>query len=344
MTTVEDTNSLISVPFPHRVNPRIDDGRQMALDWCRACGITEDTDVTWRRYREADPERIIGYCYPDAHGEDHRLAVDMMCQFVATDDAFESTFWQDPGAGVGYLEAVSEVLHARTPVAPRPSHAPLVRMFIPMWERSCRGMSPAWREHAARSWLDYFWGYLSEATSTDLPMRDYLELRRTVVGTSPCFDMLERAHHYELPERFRTHVLYRRLREAATDLVTLCNDVASVRKDQARDDASNAVLLLARARHLDVADARLRVVEMIHDRARDHHSSRQDVDRVCDLLYIEGKERAHCHRWAREVLEWVGGNLRWQGQIARYYGKARAVLPDAAHLAVLTGCPIGRGA
>ncbi|MEV0259868.1 terpene synthase family protein [Streptomyces sp. NPDC050617] len=337
MSVVEDTNSIIRTPLPHRTNPRIADGRRMAVAWCHSCGITEETAVTWRRYREADPERIIGYCYPDAHGADHNLAIDMMCQFVATDDSFESTFWQNPGAGAGYLEAISEVLYEKAPVDPDQFHAPLVKRFIPTWERSCEGMSRAWREHAARSWLDYFWGYLSEATTKDPSIDEYLELRRTVVGTSPCFDMLERAHRYELPERFRTHVLYRRLRDAAADLVTLCNDVASVKKDQARGDASNSVLLFA-AEGLDIGVARQRVVEMVEQRTADYQRAQSDVDRTCDLLYIGDAGRAACHRWGREVLEWVGGNLEWQGQIGRYYGKAHAVLPDAAHLGHLTGC------
>lgn len=142
----EDTNSIIRTPLPHRTNPGIADGHQMTASWCYSCGITEETAVTWRRYREADPERIIGYCYPDARGADHELAIDMMCQFVATDDSFESTFWKDPGVGAGYLEAVSEVLYAKAPVDSGRFHAPLVKVFIPTWERSCEGMSPAWRE------------------------------------------------------------------------------------------------------------------------------------------------------------------------------------------------------
>jgi hypothetical protein len=332
-----NADAVITVALPHRDNPEIGRGREHVHEWCEKYGVTGHA-TTLQRFADADPARIIGYAYPDARGADLDLALDMMCFFNAFDDCFESAYWASPAEGIPFVGSMASLLYTKQTCA----LSPIAEAFCDIWRRSISGMSPQWAARAAHNWTQCLWGYISEGTARhrgpEPGLSDYLTLRRTVIGTAPCFDMLERVHRYELRPQIWFHRDIRQLSDTATDIVILCNDIASVAKDTARGDTANAVLLLM-IQGMTRQEAEQRIGNCITELAATYQTKGQAISDLCDQLRLDETARLATMRWIRDVLEWAGANLAWQEEISRYHGKAKAILPDARHMATLAGQP-----
>ncbi|GII96058.1 terpene synthase family protein [Sinosporangium siamense] len=323
----------ITVDLPHRTNPELTRAREHVREWCLSYGFMNST-TTARRFTDADPAKIVCYAYPEARGADLDVALDMMCFFAALDDCFESAFWRSPADGIPFIRTLTSLLHEDLPPA---SLSPIAAAFADMWRRSTAGMSSAWKTRAAHHWNQYMWAYISEATSRkrgfEPDLDSYLAMRRPVSGIQCCFDMLERTNHYEVPAQSWFHAHLRRLADLAMDICILCNDLASVTRDEVRGDTSNAVLVLM-AHNLGRKAAERKVRKTISQLVEEFRTAHRRTRRLCEQLRLDEPGRRDTLRWTDELLEFAGANLAWQGEVARY-GEASAPLADAHHMAAL---------
>ncbi|WP_157229062.1 terpene synthase family protein [Nocardia brevicatena] len=336
----ESYSKFIYSNLPHRTNSEIDRGPQFVESWCKRYGVW-DHPITRRRFIEADPARIVSYSYPDAHGPDLDLAFSMMNIYLAVDDAFESVYWNNAySEGARFIRSMVDVVVSS---AEDYAHSPpLVRAFADVWRESRAGMSESWRARAAQTWCRYLWGYVMESIvqsrGLTITPDEYLLKRRWIIGTAPCFDMLERAHGYELPEVVASLEFIDEFRYLGADIIILCNDVASVPKDLHRGDTSNIVLLLS-ALGSSIEQSLTEVGDMIERKLQRYLSKRDELSDVLAALDLDEAEVSVVFRYVNEILEWCGANLDWQGQILRYYGKANALLADSGHMSGLTTAP-----
>lgn len=337
MDNITSTSDVIYVELPYRVNPEISRGAAHVLEWCQAYGLADDP-TTLQRFQDADPSLLASYTYPDAAGADLDLTFDMMCFFLAFDDAFESALWGRPAEGARYISTLASVLYDDGITSA--DSPPLTVAFSDLWRRSGIGMSQQWKGRSAYVWTRYLWGYITESTGRiggpDVGIQQYLEMRRSVIGAAPCFDMLERVHHYELPAEVWFHGDIARLRDISADIMTLGNDVASVAKDKARGDNANALILLE-AQGASADAARRQVADLTFQLVEEYRHIRNGLGVVCDQLQVEPGMRDTIFRYADEILDWAGGNIAFQDKSRRYFGKAKAVLPNPEHMGKLTG-------
>lgn len=325
------------IDFPHPVNPDHERARSHMLIWGRRHGFDGDP-TTWRRFLGADSARMITYAYPEAHGADLELAVEMMCFFFSIDEVFDGPLRQDPANATRYTKGMLSVLdpareRLRSPVGEVP---PLTAAFTGLWSRSREGMSHAWQVRAAAHWTEYFWGNLTEdldrshrpPTTVDA----YLSARRNTIGYRPCQDMIERASRFEVPPQVWYLTAMRRLSDLATDLVTLCNDVFSLEKEQDREETVNSVLLLAKEERIGVDRALDRIVRLTQDLAEEFHATADLVMKSCEPLHLTGDELSSVRRWVTGNHTWVGAHCDWSCEISRYAAGVDPVDPDLDHM------------
>lgn len=324
----------VRLDFPHPVNPDPQTADAEKLAWGRRYGMDGDPTL-WKRFLGADCSRIITYCYPEAHGADLELAVDMMSFFFLVDELFDGPLRTTHGEAAAFVHRLLAVLDP----AAVPSPAPAVAAFEEVWTKSLHGTSHQWQLRAAAHWTQYFWGNLTEnvdrARTAPFSLESYLTARRDTIGYRPCQDMIERACGFEVPAQAWYQSSVRRFSDLANDLIVLCNDVISLPKELDRGETVNSVLLLAEARGLTTSEALAEIDAAIRHRSDAFHETTAEVLRLGDVLGLAAPERESLRRWVEGNHTWIGGQKDWHLEISRYAAGADPVHPNDAYLRTL---------
>ncbi|CCH32724.1 (-)-beta-caryophyllene synthase [Actinosynnema sp. NPDC047251] len=308
------------IPFPRAISPDVSAVHPGSMAWLRRHGMLR-SDASARRVDGWRLTELAGRFFPDARGEDLRLGADVMGFFFLFDDQFDH-----PGGLRAEAVAVSKrLLHLTSlPAGPAPEGAgPVVAAWADLWNRSCQGMSSAWRVRAAREWRRYFVGNLEESVAREgmsgESVEDYLRLRAMTIGTTPVYDLCERTQHFEIPDEVLHSHHVQAMRDLATEIVVLCNDVASTIKESARGETLNAVLLLERHHEAERGPAVARVQRMVEARLAAFRRLRDRTSRTCAALDLTAEQCDRVDRYVRTALmSVVRGNYDWQQRSARF--------------------------
>ncbi|MFE2864989.1 hypothetical protein [Embleya sp. NPDC059259] len=191
--------------------------RERNVAWACRMGLL-NSDEAVERYRFSQGADVAAYSYPDAKDEDLDLAFDVNGWFFLFDDQFDVPAGRFPPAAA-VCEELIDLLHRPPGTAPA-SSSPLATAFADVWQRMAHGMSRRWRERAARHWIDYLAANLTEAvdrhTGTVPDSREWMRLRRAVIGVRPSIDLCERVGHFEVP----TPAVHAGALECAREIVT----------------------------------------------------------------------------------------------------------------------------
>ncbi|MBW5480790.1 hypothetical protein GPJ59_02475 [Streptomyces bambusae] len=161
------------------------------------------------------PERAGAYFHPGARGDDRFLASDFYGWMILLDGQFDGLAGQDSGRAEAVVQGLLAVLDPHT--APSAPVLAGERALADVWRRLCSGMSPAWRERAAKDLSDFITAYRTEsahrATRMCLSPEKYLRLRFDSGGTGIILDITERLHGFEIPAMAWAHPLIQRMRD-----------------------------------------------------------------------------------------------------------------------------------
>ncbi|MDP9792086.1 hypothetical protein J2S43_000598 [Catenuloplanes nepalensis] len=311
------------IPYPETVivAPEVDKAAVATLDWARDLGLVRD---------DAAADRIAGWRLtelaarfnPAAHGDDLLLAANLQCFLFLFDDQFDDAPGGPRAAEVVAARELLALLHE--PPGTRPRHGvPATRAWADVWARSCAGMTAAWRARAAQDWAGYLAGVLVEAQPPALAppatVAEHLALRRPTVGAYPVLDLAERVQGCELPDvAFHTPLLHR-LRTIAADVAGLCNDVASVEKEERGGIRRNAVLVLEDTTGRPRAGAVGETVALVHALIAELNGLERLLPDAAAAIGLTAAERATVDRYVRLALHTlIRGNYDWQRHTARY--------------------------
>ncbi|GAB7037415.1 MULTISPECIES: terpene synthase family protein [Catenuloplanes] len=321
------------IPYPAAVvaAAEIDKAADATLDWARDLGLVRDA---------AAADRITGWrltelaarFHPAARGDDLLLAANLQCFLFLFDDQFDAAPGGPRAAAVAAARELLALLHE--PPGTRPRHdVPATRAWADVWARSCAGMTAAWRSRAAQDWAGYLAGVLVEAQPPVLAppttVAEHLSLRRPTVGAYPVLDLAERVQGCELPDvAFHTPLLHR-LRTITADVAGLCNDVASVEKEERRGTRRNAVLVLEDSAGLPRAAAVAETVALVHALIAELDGLEHLIPDAAAAIGLHAAERATVDRYVRLALHTlIRGNYDWQRHTARYHPAAPPAVPD----------------
>ncbi|MFI5838306.1 hypothetical protein ACIA8K_01120 [Catenuloplanes sp. NPDC051500] len=298
--------------------PEIEKAAAGTLDWARDLGLIRS---------RAAADRVLGWRLtelaarfnPAAHGDDLLLAANMQCFLFLFDDQFDDAPGGPRAAAVAASRQLLALLH-EPPGTPPPHPVPATLAWADVWQRSCIGMSAAWRARAAHDWAGYFAGVLVEELFAPAgTVAEHLDRRRPTVGAYPVLDLAERVQGCELPDAaFHTPLLHR-LRSLVADIAALCNDVASVEKEERRGTRHNAVLVLqdatGQARDAAVGET----VRTVHLLLAELAALETLLPAAAAAIGLTAAEHATVDRYVRLALHaLIRGNYDWQRHTARY--------------------------
>lgn len=291
-----------------------------SLAWMRGHGLlrTED-DARW--YLGWNMARNAACSYPDATREGLRIATDFLGVFSVWDEIFEGPLGRRPERARDLIGQMTRVLMDREVPARRACS--LVSAWMDLWPRIRAGRSEAWLARARPLWKSFFDAYGVEAVARQehaFPdLQTYLHGRRSTTGIAIMTQLAEVVYGFELPAEAAGSALFQNCVDTALDAATLCNDVQSLEKEEARGDLFNGVLVVQNERSCSREDAIEVVSRMARQSAERFMASRQrQVDDIADALGLDDRQRADVDRYLCCLGDLVGALHAWGSESGRY--------------------------
>lgn len=321
----QDVNFFL--PFRARTNPEAGRAQEHHLGWVRDFGLVRD-ETSLSRYQDWRLTELASYAYPDARGEDLDLVTDAVCLGFPLDDQFDGPLGRQPERVARLMTELAAIPYRR-PGAPLSLETPLTWAYADVWRRCAEGMSAAWRERAAGNLVRFFRSYVEEARNrqvgADLDEDSYVRLRREAVGTTPCFDLIERAHHAEVPPEAYWSTEMQSLIRCAGDVIFLCNDAHSVEREERHGEPHNLVLIRQRARGCSRQESLAQVAGLVRERVERFLTLAERLPESCSRWRLDAGGRAAAERFVEGLQGWMIGNQRW-GVVSARYAERNAVL------------------
>jgi hypothetical protein len=284
-------------------------------------GLIKDPDANERQYRDWKLAECAAWDYPDGTADGVALAADLMGWYFAPfDDQFDGELGRNPSVSAKVIGDLIEILGLPEGVAPQATY-PVALAFADIWKRSSRHMSPAWRQRAAYHWKQYLVGQLGEVVNRAHERKPDAEshLRQRVATTScPVLcDLIESTAGFELPcEAWHMPVMYE-IRQLASEIVSITNDLVSAEKEEAAGDTDNNLLLILENQE---GYSRLEAIEklrqMTHRRFERFLRLEQQVPDIDDVLDDVG--RVAIRRYLQGLHDLVAGDNEWEHTSGRY--------------------------
>jgi hypothetical protein len=156
----------------------------------------------------------------------------------------------------------------RDPAA-RPQ-GPLAEALANLWERLVLLTTPQWQKRFISDRAEYFYAALAEAhwRAQGGPPPDleaYINNRDNAGGVMPALDILEIPRHINSPSSLPASPIVQTLRRAACRFICWVNDLYSLRKELAKDERMNTILVIKRVYQCTLQQAVDRIRIMIDE-------------------------------------------------------------------------------
>ncbi len=344
------------MPFPSRVNPRVEAARDHSKAWARARGLFDPKYVdlsagVWNEaaFEAADFGLFTAMTYPDAPRDELNLVTDWHVTLWFIDDLFMASCREAPATQrVGrQVDRLLEFL----PVYDGPTRTPTnpaERAIADLWPRTIPGMSFDWRRRFLELFREFLqgseWEFRNVSEDRIPDPVDYLEMRRRFGGFPLTLALLERAGTNEVPRSIPPTRTFQAVIAAAADAVDLSNDIGSYDKDVRQGELNNnAVHILRHWLGRDLQQAVADVNGLMTSRVRTLETAvAKDVPMMLERLGIDETARGLIAHYLQGVQTAVAGYYEWQARTARYADAAAPASPEPRGRTLIGG-PTGLG-
>ncbi|KAI0072167.1 terpenoid synthase [Panus rudis PR-1116 ss-1] len=319
-------DTLARWPYQRRLNPHYQAVKADASAWLE--GFNALNSEAQDAFNRCDFNLFAALAYPDANQERLRTCCDLMNLFFLYDEYSD----REPVEGMERLS--EEIMYAlRNPHLPRADGKYVVgEIFRQFWERAIKTGNPVAHQRFVAAFDEHTKAMIEEAHDRSQQLvRDldgYLQVRRGTIGAQPAFTILE--FDLDLPAKVLENAVVKKLILAATDMLSIANDIYSYNVEQARgDDTQNIVTIVMHAEGLDLHGA-LEWVKTFHDSI---------VDRFLVLItelptWGEAIDR-QLATYVQALGNWVRSNDSWCFESQRYFGKEGKIIQELRTVALL---------
>ncbi|PFH45586.1 hypothetical protein AMATHDRAFT_71495 [Amanita thiersii Skay4041] len=297
--------------FPLRVNPSCSPIARASEEWLLAAA--NHTPKKRAAFMGLKAGELTAACYPDADPQHLRVCDDFMNYLFNLDDWLDEF---DVEGTVGMERCCVDAM--RDPVGYETDKRAGV-MTKSFFGRLVQTAGPGCRDRFIYSMELFFCAVAQQAydraSGVTPDLESYITVRRDTSGCKPCFQLIEYAGGFDLPDEVVDHPLIRSLEEATNDLVTWSNDIFSYNVEQSRNDTHNMIAVVMQQKGYNLQEAVDFVGECCRASIERFEMDRQqlpswgpDVDRDVEM-YVDG------------LQNWIVGSLHWSFDSERYFGK-----------------------
>lgn len=249
------------------VSADLGSARRHNRTWLDGYGLPADERDRARYDSWALPD-LIGYAFPEAHGADLDLLVDILVWYTVFDDHFDGAVGRSPYAAQAVVAPLLAVMGSGLEdLAVVRGEKGLSGAWRDLWRRQVRGASPAWCVRAAADWRSCLQTVVRESAhrhhGTFPGLEEAVRLRRDASCLYPFMNMLERV--VGMPGALVADPAHRRLRAHTADVATYINDLYSLEREERQGDIHNMVLVVQRLHRTSRDEAIERVGARVHE-------------------------------------------------------------------------------
>ncbi|KAH8425227.1 uncharacterized protein LDX57_002985 [Aspergillus melleus] len=310
----------IKIPFEVAINPDLDRARAQHFQWIENAGLIPDTEAR-KVYEATDFPRLVAYTYPSACAPQLDLITNLIGWSFILDDSLDKPgiLKASPKNTADALSSYREVLYGRTSETPGVPLVTAWREFLRcVHERSSEALKVRHRTH----WENLFDGFQQEAennASGSVPeFTEYLELRRAAGGVEICLDWAEAIGDFEVPSSVHKDPNFLQLREDADDVVSMTNDIFSVRKEYKGGNTDNVVFVLAKQKQCTWEQAIEIAQGLITETVAHFQSTEAEFLRSACFISLTPQDRLDTFKFLDAMKHWMRGSLEWHLNSPRY--------------------------
>ena len=270
--------------------------------WATGQGLFTSEHLA-KKFAAVEVGALAALVYPGAHHDAQQTIADFLGWVFLEDDIFDEEGATDPGRLAQLLATFALVLDGVEPPAGAP---PSVLALADVRARlRALGSAASFMRFAEGMRGFWFGGVLEEAKQRldpGLPsLQRYLDLRMISVGALPCFDLIELAYGFTLPEALIDDPELVEMRRLGTLEIALTNDIFSYEKELKAGDPLNFVHLMNQHHGIALDEAFARTVAIHDDVVQQFDAIAEGLEkRSMPLrLYVEGHRR-----WMRGAYDW----------------------------------------
>jgi germacradienol/geosmin synthase len=340
------------LPYPARINPRLERARVHSTAWARRMGMLEAAKpgggVVWDEAALAgmDYPLMCAYTHPDCDGPTLDLITDWYIWVFFFDDHFLEHFkyTRDRPGAKAYLDRLELFMTAGDDTdPPEPDNAAELGL-ADLWARTAPAMSPDWRRRFTTSTRNLMAESLWELDNIDRgriagPI-EYVQMRRRVGGAPWSANLVEYAVGAEIPGRLAAARSMRVLADTFADGVHLRNDLFSYQREvQEEGENANAVLVFEEFLGCSTQRAADLVNDLLTSRLQQFETTA-----LTEVPALVADEAASAHEqyglaaYVKGLQDWQAGGHEWHTRSSRYMNDGAPAAPPS-----VLGGPIGLG-
>jgi germacradienol/geosmin synthase len=340
------------LPYPARINPRLEATRAHAAAWARQMGMLDAPaaagGVVWDEAALArmDYALMCAYTHPDCDGATLDLITDWYVWVFFFDDHFLAQFKyaRDRAGARAYLDRLEEFMTTQDQVPPQPGNAAEAGL-ADLWARTVPAMSAGWRRRFTTSthnlMVESIWELDNISRGRIANPIEYVQMRRRVGGAPWSANLVEYAVRAEIPDDLAAARPLRVLTDTFADAVHLRNDLFSYQREVREEgENANAVLVFEKFFGCSAQQAADLVNEILTSRLQQFEATAlTEVPALLAGRGVSAYEQAGVAAYVKGLQDWQAGGHEWHARSSRYMNDGPAVPACGSGFGMAAGRP-----
>ncbi|KAK2806370.1 hypothetical protein FQN51_007414 [Onygenales sp. PD_10] len=293
------------------VNPnyeRVRDEQDAFVDeWIEKEGLREMA-------KKVNLSHCIACLFPKASAEKFQVLFEKMAWFFAFDDDADNFLKADEFANQHVIEFLKYWMDLNR-TGPEPVVYQSCHIYRSCGPKLAMGFSETAKEQFLETTIEYVNCLLSVSKKRETylpPVEEYIEERIVNIGVYPTMDLIPFVSGLEISREIMQHKAMRTIRYHIVRIVTLTNDLFSVKKEIKDGQYDNIVPLLMTCKGMTLQEAVDYTVELVEE---SYHAV---DDSEKQLPALEGKEKEDLAEYVEQLRWQATGSVLWHELSERY--------------------------